>query len=155
MLKRKTTQWIVIHCSATRVTQDIGVAEIRKMHLARGFADIGYNLVIRRNGVVETGRGQDAVGAHVEGYNSRSCGICLVGGVGPDGKKAENNFTPEQFTALRQLLRKLKKDYPTASIVGHRDLSPDRNKDGKITPDEWLKMCPSFSVREWLTKNPI
>ena len=31
-------------------------------------------------------------------------------------------------------------------VVGHRDLSPDNNQDGKITPNEWLKTCPGFDA---------
>lgn len=61
-----------------------------------------------------------------------------------------NNFTPAQFAALKQLLKQLKAGYPAAQILGHRDLSPDKNGDGKISPNEWLKTCPCFDVRAWL-----
>lgn len=146
---RKLTQYIVVHCSATVSDCDIGVSTIRDWHKQRGFKDIGYHFVIRRNGKIETGRKQDEVGAHVEGYNSRSVGVCMVGGIAKGGK-AENNFTPAQFKTLETLLRKLTIDYPGAKIVGHRDLSPDRNGDGKITPNEYLKECPSFDIATWL-----
>ncbi|WP_218565127.1 MULTISPECIES: hypothetical protein [unclassified Pseudomonas] len=43
--------------------------------------------------------------------------------------------------------------YPAARILGHRDLSPDLNNDGKITPIEFIKACPSFDVATWLTQN--
>ena len=36
---------------------------------------------------------------------------------------------------------------PQATILGHRDLSPDRNGDGRITPDEWIKLCPCFDAQ--------
>ena len=58
--------------------------------------------------------------------------------LGIDAKgKPENNFTPAQFESLRTLLDKLKVDYPSAKIVGHRDLDPK-------------KACPSFDVASWL-----
>ena len=41
---------IFIHCSATPASRDIGVAEIRRWHLANGWSDIGYHFVIRRGG---------------------------------------------------------------------------------------------------------
>ena len=41
----------------------------------------------------------------------------------------------------------LKKKYPKAVIQGHRDFSPDLNKDGKITPNEWIKLCPCFDAK--------
>ena len=44
---------IVIHCSDTYARMDIGVNEIRQWHLQRGFNDIGYHYVIRRDGAIE------------------------------------------------------------------------------------------------------
>ncbi|WP_343698871.1 N-acetylmuramoyl-L-alanine amidase [Caulobacter sp.] len=147
----KQVDFLVVHCSATPASRDIGRAEIDVMHRQRGFRMIGYHYVIRRDGRVEKGRPETEPGAHVEGYNSRSLGICLVGGVKTDGKTPEDNFTPEQFAALRHMLANLKHAYPKAEILGHRDLSPDKNRDGKITPNEWLKSCPCFDVRAWLS----
>ena len=34
-----------------------------------------------------------------------------------------------------------------AKVVGHRDLSPDRNGNGEIEPEEWIKACPCFEVK--------
>jgi hypothetical protein len=33
----------------------------------------------------------------VEDFNGPSVGMCLIGGVAPDGKTPKNNFTPAQF----------------------------------------------------------
>src|SRR5690606_37442354 len=143
-----STDLIVVHCSATKASADIGVREITQWHIQRGFDTVGYHYVIRRNGELETGRPQNAIGAHVRGHNSNSIGICLAGGVDTNNKP-ENNFTPAQFTTLEALLRRLKERYPQARILGHRDLSPDKNGDGKITPNEFIKACPSFDVVQW------
>lgn len=143
MQKRIKTEYIVIHCAATTAKQDIGAKEINVWHLQRGFLKIGYHFVIRRGGRVETGRELTEVGAHAQGYNSRSVGICLVGGSDAnDLSKAEDNFTDEQWQALRKLLGRMKMYYPTAEILGHRDLP-------NVT-----KACPSFDVRAWLKENP-
>lgn len=142
---------IVVHCAATTPDKDLGVVEIRRMHQAKGWSDVGYHFVIRRNGRVEKGRDESVVGSHVSGYNATSLGVCLVGGANKEGR-GENNFTPEQFESLKIVLSDLRKRYPTARMCGHRDLSPDRNKDGRVTPDEWLKECPSFDVGSWLSK---
>lgn len=133
----KEVRYLVVHCAATRADSDIGLKEIRSWHYQRGFVDIGYHYVIRRDGGVETGRPLDRPGAHARGFNHLSLGICLVGGVASDGKTPENNFTPEQFHALWALLQELKKKYPEALILGHRDL-PNVNKG-----------CPSFDVQLW------
>ncbi|QOC54161.1 N-acetylmuramoyl-L-alanine amidase [Caulobacter vibrioides] len=150
----KRVDYLVVHCSATPATRNIGAKEIRQMHMQQGWADIGYHYVIRRDGTVEKGRTNSTPGAHVQGFNSRSLGICLVGGVKPDGKTAETNFTDAQYAALRHTLANLKHAFPAAEIVGHRDLSPDRNRDGRITPDEWLKECPTFDVKAWFEGHP-
>ncbi|OZB49765.1 MAG: lysozyme [Polynucleobacter sp. 39-45-136] len=138
---RTRTDYIVVHCSATGANQDIGAAEIDKWHRAKGWQCIGYHYVIRRDGTVEEGRARDVIGAHVEGWNEFSVGVCMVGGVDAnDITKAVNNFTPEQFESLNTLLTELKQAYPNATIQGHRDFP-------KVS-----KACPSFDVKGWLEK---
>lgn len=146
---RQRTDFIVVHCSATNATMDIGVSEITRWHIQRGFDTVGYHYVIRRNGTLETGRPENVIGAHVKGHNANSIGICLAGGVNAQNKP-ENNFTAEQIATLKLLLNQLRERYPAARILGHRDLSPDKNGDGKITPNEYIKACPSFDVGQWL-----
>ena len=55
---------IIIHCSATRVGQNIHASDIDKWHREQGFAMIGYNYVIDLDGTVETGRPLTMDGAH-------------------------------------------------------------------------------------------
>lgn len=139
---RAKTNYIVIHCSATRPNLDIGVAEIRQWHRDQGWTDIGYHYVIRRSGIVETGRPWADVGAHVQGYNAVSVGVCLAGGVNASGSP-EDNFTPEQWRSLKELVLKLKTKYPEAHVQGHRDFPNVK------------KACPSFNVSTWLRKENI
>lgn len=146
---RSRTDYIAVHCAATPPSFNGGRAEIDRWHRAKGWLMIGYHFVIRRDGKVEIGRPVEAIGAHVEGYNSVSVGICLVGGVSASGK-SEDNFTAPQWAALAELLIELKKQYPNATIQGHRDFP-------KVAKD-----CPCFDVRQWindtgvfLTKQPF
>jgi N-acetyl-anhydromuramyl-L-alanine amidase AmpD len=135
MLTRDRTQFLVVHCAATPPDMDIGVEEIRRWHIDdNGWEDVGYHIVIRRSGAVETGRDLDAVGAHVRGVNSISVGVCLIGGVDDDGKPADN-FTAAQRVTLDAVLRMLAKAYPGAVVRGHRDFAE--------------KACPSFDAKEW------
>lgn len=137
--KRTSTDFIVVHCAATRPSQNVTAAIIDQWHRAQGWACIGYAYVIRRDGVVEEGRDEDVIGAHVAGYNANSVGICLAGGVSEkDVSKPENNFTAAQFASLRSLLLKLREKYPQAKIQGHCDFPNVR------------KACPSFDVAAWL-----
>ena len=136
MSKRNRTDFIVLHCSATKPSADIGAAEIRQWHKDKGWSDIGYHDVIRRNGTRERGRDINEIGAHVAGYNSRSVGICLVGGVSDKGH-SENNFTKAQMDTLQKIVFEYKKMWPNAVVQGHRDF-PGVAKD-----------CPCFNVKEW------
>lgn len=140
MKQRNRTDFIVIHCSATKPGMDIGADEIRQWHKDKGWEDIGYHYVIRRNGTLEDGRDLNSVGAHVAGFNSRSVGICLVGGVGDLGH-SENNFTKEQLQTLRDIVKRLLMVWPNAIVQGHRDF-PNVAKD-----------CPCFDVKEWWDEN--
>lgn len=125
---------IIIHCSSTRPSIDIGVEEIRKWHTDKGWQDIGYHYVVRRNGKVEKGRPEEQVGAHVEGHNAHSLGVCMIGGV--DGlNKPDSNFTRLQWAALEILVKRLTNDHRQAQVVGHRMYSS--------------KACPSFDAVAW------
>ena len=88
----------------------------------------------------------DQIPAHAAGYNKNSSGICYEGGLTPDGKPYDTR-TEKQKAALITLLMDLVSQFPEAKICGHRDLSPDLNGDGEITPNEWTKMCPCFDAK--------
>ena len=149
---RASTEYVVWHCSATPPSQDIGSAQIDIMHKAKGWDGIGYALVVRRDGRIETGESLGRRGAHVKGLNSVSVGICMIGGVDEDGKSV-NNFTPEQWQAAKHAFEFLTLLYPDASHVGHRDLSPDSDGDGRVQRHEFLKDCPCYSVTQWIENN--
>ena len=136
MNERKATNHIIIHCAYTPPSMDIGADEIRQWHLDRGWSDIGYHFVIRRNGSIETGRTQSVSGAHVKGHNWDSVGVCLVGGKAEDSNTDEMNYTKEQMHSLWILVNRLKREYPDADVCGHNEF------------DEH-KTCPCFNVPAW------
>ena len=136
---------LVIHCSATK--GDVSAATIRGWHKAQGWSDIGYHYVIRTDGTVEKGREEKAIGSHVKGWNSGSIAIVYAGGIGADDKPADTR-TPEQKAAMAKLVKDIatRHKLPAVKIMGHRDLSPDLDKDGVVEKHEWMKACPSFDV---------
>jgi N-acetyl-anhydromuramyl-L-alanine amidase AmpD len=105
---------------------------------------IGYHYVIYVSGFVVPCRALSEVGAHASGFNKKSIGICMVG---------KDKFTVAQWASLRRLVRQLQEEHPEADVLGHRDLSPDKNDDGVIDEQDWLKTCPTFDVQEWLDNN--
>lgn len=146
-MKTTDIRYIVLHCSATRSTQDYSPEALERDHRARGFRGIGYHYYVRRSGEVIPCRPLDQIGAHVRGYNHCSWGVCYEGGLDSTGQPADTR-TPKQRASLLRLLAQLKGYAPQARILGHRDLSPDRNGDGRITPEEWLKSCPCLSAED-------
>lgn len=139
---------IVVHCTATVEGRDHDIDDVAKWHKARGFKAVGYHYLVKLDGVVEAGRPEHQVGAHVDGHNTNSIGVCYVGGLGLQDGRAKDTRTSAQKRSLESLLRDLKRRYPRAHIVGHRDLSPDKDGDGTVERHEWMKACPSFNAAE-------
>ena len=141
---RKKTEMIVIHCASTKPSMDIGYKEIRKWHVEdNGWDDVGYHYIVRRDGKVEVARSEAFQGAHAPAVNSKSIGVCLVGGMAEDGG-AENNFTLEQFLSLKDLIKKIKTTNPNIKeILGHCDVQDNKPN------------CPRFNLKEWLIKEDI
>ena len=127
---------IIIHCTATPEGRNVTVAEVTRWHKEKGYRTIGYHYLIGLNGEVWRGRAEAEVGAHCEGENTNSIGVCYVGGLTKNGKQAKDTRTPEQRDALAKLVKELKVKYPLAKVHGHREFA---NKE-----------CPSFDVQAWL-----
>ncbi|NDW13179.1 N-acetylmuramoyl-L-alanine amidase [Bacteroides sp. 214] len=136
---------IVIHCAATRITQDFTEEQVKESHIARGFRTWGYHYYIRKDGRIVTMRPIGQMGAHAIGYNAASIGICYEGGLDALGKSADTR-TAAQKESLLKLLHELIPKYNIKFLSGHRNLSPDLNGDGKIDSWEWTKQCPCFDV---------
>lgn len=145
-MKRKVNL-IVIHCSATKETVNYTFEQCIRDHKARGFRTCGYHRFISKDGTIHVGRSFDSVGAHVADYNQRSIGICYEGGLDANGK-AKDTRTQEQKEAIHSIIHEALKyaDGGVRRIVGHRDLSPDKNGNGIVEPNEWVKMCPCFNA---------
>lgn len=147
----RQVHWVVVHCSDSDIPAHDNIETIREWHTlplippsvaqaiesgkikvsekfkyGRGFKDIGYHYVITKDGKVHNGRGEDEVGAHVQGHNKSSIGICLTG---------KKNFTKEQFKSLEVLLIDIcgRHELEKKDILAHNDL------DGR-------KTCPNFDL---------
>ena len=128
----RTITLIIVHCSANRAGSALRMADIDSYHRSLGWIGCGYHYVIPTDGTIEPGRPEEMVGAHCKNHNRHSIGVCYIGGLSKDGKPADTR-TDAQRIALRNLLELLRRRYPDALIVGHRDLDPQ-------------KVCPCFDV---------
>jgi N-acetylmuramoyl-L-alanine amidase len=154
-MSRTKTDFIVIHCTATPEGRQFTVPEITAMHKARGFSTIGYHYLIGVNGETWPGRSPDnSIGAGVAGHNYNTLHVSYVGGVDARGNPKDTR-TAAQKAAMKKLVAELQAKYPHALVLGHRDLSPDKDHDGVVEPSEWVKACPCFSARTWARENGL
>ena len=78
---------IIIHCSATPQGVSLSFEDCRHDHIFhRNFRDIGYHFYLTRDGEIHRGRPLDKIGAHCQGHNRHSIGICYEGGLDSNHK---------------------------------------------------------------------
>lgn len=140
----RTILHIVCHCtagSAQQKTSDI----IAYWKNILGWKKYGYHWLINEDGTAERLTPDNDVCNGVKGYNANAIHICYKG-----GWNGKDTRTEKQKEKMLDLVTNYKVRFPQAKIVGHRDLSPDLNKDGKITPNEYVKLCPCFdAIKEY------
>ena len=149
--ERNTTDMIVIHHTGCNDI-DASAEQIHQWHLSAPnyWAGIGYHFVIRKDGTVERGRPEWAIGSHAYGENSHTIGIHL------SGDFMQASPTDIQIENCAMLIANLCEDYdiPTDRnhIVGHGELMetscPGTNlqallDDGTITGKaNWYRYGP-------------
>jgi N-acetylmuramoyl-L-alanine amidase len=124
---------IILHCTATPEGRDVDAADITRWHKKRGWRNNGYHYVVKLDGTIEEGRSVQMVGAHTINHNVGSIGVVYVGGCDKD-MNPKDTRTPEQDTALTNLLSALLEMYPIATLHGHNEFAN--------------KACPSFDVQK-------
>ena len=137
--------YIAVHCTAGSQKQTI--EDLRAEFRRKGWKSPGYHYVVKPDGGIVQLHPEEKASNGVKGYNSVSLNVAYIGGIDATGK-ATDNRTDAQKKSLASLLRILKKKYPEAVIQGHRDYSPDLNKNGRIEKNEWIKYCPCFDAKE-------
>lgn len=124
---------IIVHCADTPEGRDVRAEEIRRWHKAKGWNDIGYHYVIDIDGTIEAGRDIECAGAHTQGQNATSIGICYVGGCDAE-MQPKDTRTEAQKQSLILLIKFLKSKYKDAKVFGHRDFAQ--------------KACPCFDAKK-------
>jgi N-acetylmuramoyl-L-alanine amidase len=151
----------VCHCTATPPGVHVDDEWLDHLHGdIRGWSNrTGYHVLIGRDGTVYTkDRGHKMrdfklAGAHVgnvgKGWNSRSFGVVLAGGVDNDNRPV-NNFTEAQWASLEEVCVGFLKAHPdpyNVSEAGHKDLLREHGGPPKA--------CPCFDFRGWWAEQDI
>lgn len=124
---------VIVHCTSTKNGVHVDFEAIKKDHIEnRGWSSVGYHLLINYDGEVHKGRPLNVQGAHVEGANHDSIGICLAG---------TDKYSKKQLDVLRYQLDGILQIYniKVYSMYSHCDFDSAR-KQGKT--------CPGFGSTE-------
>ena len=151
---------LIVHCTATGPDQNEVDAEwIDNVHKNKGWSGCGYHAVITRSGEVQlydggfkarpiTRQGSH-VGACGKGWNYRSLGVSVAGGV-DNNQRPIDNFKKPQYDALANFINEFLTSHPSPEnviIMGHRDLI-------RLTGAP-AKACPCFDVEEFITERKL
>lgn len=134
----RTIKEIIVHCTAT--SQKITTEGIEKNWKSRGWRTGGYHYIIFPDGTCEYAISIYKVSNGCKGHNAHAINVAYIGGIDAHGRPIDNR-TAEQKSTMLLLLRQLHAKFPTAHIIGHREIW-GRN------PTKWHKMCPCFDVAE-------
>lgn len=134
--KREKTDMCIIHHTACSYASP---EDIHRWHLNNGWSGAGYNLYIRKDGKVYELRPIDCVGAHAQGYNSRSVGVCF------EGNFEEEEMTNEQVESGKQVVAYVKSIYGDISFKGHRDVNSTSCPGSNFKFDEIVYGAPAPS----------
>lgn len=140
----RKVNYIAVHCTAGSQKATVRELELEFRH--KGWKNPGYHYVVTADGKIHQMLDTEKVSNGVRGYNSVTVNVAYTGGIDGNGNPADNR-TEEQKHSLVALLKILRKKYPAAVIQGHRDFSPDRNRNGIIDKWERIKECPCFDAR--------
>lgn len=139
--KRGTTRRIIIHHTGGAGDSDLSAQQIHRIHLANGWAGIGYHFVIRKNGTIERGRPIWAIGAHAADNNYDSIGIQVCG---------QFNYaypTKEQIEMTAMLIANITQEYDITPdrkhIIGHDESYSGVGKSNGIG-------CPGLHLQDQL-----
>ena len=136
--QRASTDMIVIHHTGSSRDMDASAEQIHGWHINQNWAGIGYHFVIRKDGTIERGRPEWAVGSHAYGHNGNTIGIHLSG----DFNAAMP--TEMQIEKCAMLVAWLCEKYGIPAdrnhVLGHGELDPT------VTP----KGCPGINLYEKL-----
>ena len=126
---------IIVHCSASDNPDHDDISVIKKWHIARGFAGVGYHYFITSRGELQIGRDCKFIGAHCTGNNLYSIGICMSG---------KNHFSEACLSATAVLIRHTMRRFniPINKVLPHNFFDN-------------TKTCPNITIEELMRHGDI
>jgi len=130
--------YIVVHCTGTpKGVKPDALLSYWKEHL--GWRSPGYHFLIDTQGVLHKLHPIEKPSNGVAGHNAKSIHVSYVGGGGyVNGAKfiaPQDDRSSAQKATMVDVLKQLKRQFPKAEILGHRDFPNVK------------KACPSFDAK--------
>ena len=137
---------LIVHHTDTFENMNSTAEDIDDWHLEKGFSEIGYHIVLLRDGRIQIGRLATKTGAHAlkGGFNSNTIGLAFVGGRTGDSRNASTSvrssstFTALQWRAFDQFLQAWLQVFPDSFQKGHRDTDPSGRTDPEFNVEEYV-----------------
>lgn len=142
--------------------ENCSVYDIHQWHKNNGWAGIGYNFFIRKDGSVWEGRPLEYVPAHCSGHNSTTIGVCFEGNF-------EYEWMPEaQINAGKEMVAYIRDNYGINKFSKHKDYNstdcPGQNfpfdeiVNGQPSPGPEPQPTPSgnetiIAIQNWCNDN--
>lgn len=122
---RDSYQTLVVHHSAFyKASGRATLLEVQRLHRwDRGWADVGYHFMLDGDGAIYAGRDLAVRGAHTQGRNTSSAGVCLLGDF------RYRAPSPAQWDALIALGRWLVAELELTHIAAHSQFN-----EGTVCP---------------------
>ncbi|MDU4480382.1 peptidoglycan recognition family protein, partial [Clostridium sp.] len=149
----KPNKLVLHHAEASKCT----VQDIHSWHLSNGWSGIGYHYFIRKDGSIYKGRPDGAIGAHCQGSNTNTLGICF------EGNYMKETMPTAQYNAGIDLIKYLIGKYGNLPIYGHKELLAtecpgskfplEDFKQLRIKAGKWLKGESEGNTKKWWYKH--
>lgn len=149
----KPNKLVLHHAEASKCT----VQDIHSWHLSNGWSGIGYHYFIRKDGSIYKGRPDGAIGAHCQGSNTNTLGICF------EGNYMKETMPTAQYNAGIDLIKYLIGKYGNLPIYGHKELLAtecpgfkfplEDFKQLRIKAGIWLKGTSEGNTKKWWYKH--
>lgn len=139
---RALTKRIIVHESHTGPEVRRAVDYLRAQGRRNGLLEVGYHVVIERDGTWTTTRPLDRMGSHSAGANHDSIGVCLAGNDDWSNVEEEGKELRGRIITLMAVHNYLIPTYGNLPVFGH-----DECVRRKANPDH--PTCPSINM-DWL-----
>lgn len=135
---RSKTEQIILHHSGVTVLQS--VETIHNYHKnTNGWSGIGYHFYVRKDGNIYRGRPENTVGAHCQGQNYNSIGICF------EGNFEKEEMGEKQIKSGRELVNFLLDKYN----LSKEDVKKHNDFGSTVCPRKKLSI---YRNKKWIRK---